>query len=141
MNSSISGVLKVVRTRGAAAVTAVLLLINTLFSFLPASADQFRELGFSVRDFCENKVVGMRRLGPVLRARAGVPQTDSRYDDIVSGVILRMLKDCEEGKVPDALADQEARLNTYIRNSRIDAQRRVKQLAFTEEIFEPAEST
>jgi DNA-directed RNA polymerase specialized sigma24 family protein len=72
----------------------------------------------------------------LLKSHIRLPDNNSRYDEIVSGVLIRAAKACAEGNIPEATSDQEARLNTWIRDSRIDAYRRNRLMEFGAELEE-----
>jgi len=63
-----------------------------------------------------------------------VSDSSARYDDIGSGVLWRVTKACLSWYIPEDVSDQEARLNTWVRNSRVDAYRRTRIYDFGAEL-------
>jgi DNA-binding CsgD family transcriptional regulator len=61
---------------------------------------------------------------------------DSRYDDVVSEVFHRLAQACRRGSIPADLIQQEARLNTWVRDGRATVQRKNKRILFWAEIAE-----
>jgi len=97
--------------------------------------------GFSLQAFCADPEGKFSQLRTALRPRIGLPSTDRRYEEIESGVLLRLARDCRNlasGKRKSA----NVNLDLYVRNSRIDAWRLDKRLEFQDELIElvPAES-
>lgn len=122
---------------------ALLLVLVTGFSPTYAPADPLPPRHrFSIQAFCEDPDGAFGALNAVLRSRIRMPPSNARYDGIYSEVLERLVKMCLEGKIPEGVANQDARLNTIIRNSRISESRREKALEYSGEIIEsvPVES-
>jgi len=122
------------RSRAGRAIAALLFTLSTIFISTPAPADQLgAQPGFSLKVFCADPGAAIDALQKVVRQSARISTTDTFYDDIMSGVLWRLFLDCRKGNV-----GHDVNLNMYVRNSRIDAVRRVKYLEFQDELTELA---
>jgi DNA-directed RNA polymerase specialized sigma24 family protein len=118
--------------------TALLIAITAAAgsAVFPSITAVYAAPSLSLKALCFDHSLTLDEVRTALRSRIRTPASNARYDDILSGVLLRVAKDCVRGAIPDSPADQEARLNTIIRNSRIDVQRRNKVYEFQQEVIE-----
>jgi DNA-directed RNA polymerase specialized sigma24 family protein len=126
--------------RASRAGTALLVALAIVLGPYAACAEQpgIRP-GFSLQAFCADPEGNFSQLRTALRPRIGVSSTDRRFDEIVSGVLWRLVLNCAK---LDPDKDVNVNLDLYVRNSRIEAWRQDKRLEFQDELIElvPAES-
>jgi len=113
-------------------VVALLFLAFGIFTNGVATADRLS--GLTIKSFCADPQANFDALERSLKPRMRMATTDRNYDEIYSGVLMRIVKDCLERADRDVKFD----LKTYVRNVRIEIARKPTAIEYREEIMDLA---
>ncbi len=120
--------------RVSSTIAALLFAASSIFNSASAVADQ-PSVGVGLLSaYCADPINNTDKLQKLIRSRLGSLPSDASYDNVVDAVFDRLDEICSNGAIPKEVGDQMARLNTIVRDKRVDEIRRPKGEEFQDEV-------